>query len=96
MFTHLVFFRLTEATQENIEKAKNILLSMEGQIPELKYLEVGVDVLHSSRSFDIAIITRFDSKPDMDVYQVHPFHVNHVLANLKPMLKESAVVDYEA
>jgi hypothetical protein len=96
MFTHLVFFKLTDDTPLNIQKAKNILLAMEGQIPQLKYLEVGVDVLHTSRSYDIALTTKFECKNDMDAYQVHPFHVNHVLANLKPMLKASAAVDYEA
>ncbi len=95
MFTHIVFFNLAEATPANIEKAKNILLAMEGQIPELKYLEVGVDVLHTKRSYDIALITKFDSKTDMDAYQVHPFHVEQVLAKLRPMLKGSAAVDYE-
>ena len=96
MFTHIVFFKLTHAVEENAEKVKNILLSMEGQIPELKDIEVGVDVLHSRRSFDIALTTKFDSRDHMEVYQVHPFHVEQVVANLKPFLKESAVVDYEA
>ncbi|MCM0651043.1 Dabb family protein [Clostridium swellfunianum] len=94
MFTHIVFFKLADPTQENAEKAKNILLAMEGQIPQLKYLEVGVDLLHTQRSYDVALITRFDSKEEMDAYQVHPFHVEHVLANLKPMLQGSAAVDY--
>ena len=29
-------------------------LAMEGKIPELKGLEVGVDVLHTERSYDLA------------------------------------------
>jgi hypothetical protein len=96
MFTHIVFFRLADPTPVNVEKAKNLLLDMEGQIPQLRYLEVGVDLLHTERSYDIALITKFDCKNDMDAYQVHPFHVEHVLANLRPMLKGSAAVDYEA
>jgi hypothetical protein len=96
MFTHIVFFKLNEPTELNIETAKNILLNMEGQIPQLKYLEVGVDVLHTQRSFDLSLITKFECKNDMDAYQVHPFHVNEVLAKIRPMLKASAAVDYEA
>ena len=45
MFTHIVFFKLKEATNENVEKASEILNSMEGQIAELKGLEVGIDVV---------------------------------------------------
>jgi hypothetical protein len=95
MFTHIVFFKLENPSDENIQKAKDILTSMEGNIPVLRSLEVGVDVVHSQRSFDIALITRFDSKEDMDEYQIHSYHVNEVLKNLRPMLKASAAVDYE-
>lgn len=95
MFTHIVFFKLNDPTPVNVEKAKNILLGMEGNIPQLKYLEVGVDILHTERSYDLALITRFECKNDMDAYQVHPYHVNEVIANLRPMLKGSAAVDYE-
>jgi hypothetical protein len=92
MVTHLVFFKLADPTPINVEKANN----MQGQIPQLKHLEVGVDLLHTERSYDIALITKFECKNDMDAYQVHPFHVNHVLANLRPMLKGSVAVDYES
>ncbi|MCY6371259.1 Dabb family protein [Clostridium ganghwense] len=94
MFTHIVFFKLKEPSTENMEKAKNILESMRGKIPQLKDLEIGVDVVKSERSFDLALVTRFDSHEAMDEYQVHPFHVNEVLKNLKPMLEKSAAVDY--
>ncbi|MEA4827734.1 MAG: Dabb family protein [Clostridium sp.] len=95
MFTHVVFFKLKEPTIDNLEKARRLLVDMEGKIEQLKGLEVGVDVVRSERSYDIALITRFDSQKDMDDYQVHPYHVNEVLKNLKPMLQSSAAVDYE-
>lgn len=95
MFTHIVFFKLKDKSKENVEKARDILLSMEGKIAQLKGLEVGADVVHSGRSFDIALVTRFDSHKDMDDYQVSDYHVNQVLKNLKPMLESSAAVDYE-
>lgn len=95
MFTHVVFFKLKEPTVDNMEKARKLLADMKGKIEQLKGLEVGVDVVHSERSYDIALITRFDSQKDMDDYQIHPYHVNEVLKNLKPMLQSSAAVDYE-
>lgn len=95
MFTHIVFFKLENPSKENIQRVREILVSMEGNIPMLRALEVGVDVIHSQRSYDVALITRFDSREEMDEYQVHPYHVNEVLKNLKPMLKASAAVDYE-
>lgn len=94
MFTHIVFFKLKEPTSDNIARAKNALEGMRDNIEELKGLEIGIDTIHSERSFDISIITRFDSKEDMDKYQVHPYHVNKVLKLLKPMLQKSAAIDY--
>jgi hypothetical protein len=95
MFTHIVFFKLKDRDSANLNKAKEILLGMEGKIPMLKELTVGIDVVHSQRSYDIALITKFDSKEDMDKYQVHPVHINEVIKYLKPMLDGSAAVDFE-
>lgn len=94
MFTHIVLFKLKDSTKENMEKAKAILSSMEGKIQELKYLEVGVDIIRSERSYDIALITRFNNKEDMDEYQVSEYHVNHVIKDLKPLLESSVALDY--
>ncbi|MCB2293431.1 Dabb family protein [Clostridium algoriphilum] len=94
MFTHIVFFKLKNIEQAT--EAKNILLSMEGKIQQLKGLEVGVDVLHSERSYDLALITKFDSLEDINSYAVSEYHVNSVLKYLKPMLESSKTVDYES
>lgn len=94
MFTHIVFFKLKEATRDNVDKVKNILLSMEGRINELKGLEVGLDVIKSDRSYDIALVTRFESKEDYEVYAVCDYHVNEVLAKIKPSMEVSKTVDY--
>ena len=94
MFTHIVFFKLKN--KEQASEARTILLSMEGKIPQLKGLEVGVDVVHSERSYDLALITRFDSLEDINTYAVHEYHVNEVVKYLKPMLESSKVVDYES
>jgi hypothetical protein len=94
MFTHIIFFKLKNKDQ--VIEARDILLSMEGKISELKGLEVGVDVVHSERSYDLALITRFDSFEDMNTYAVHDYHVNEVLKYIKPMLESSKAVDFES
>ncbi len=94
MFTHIVFFKLNN--KEQACEARNILLSMEGKIPQLKGLEVGVDVLHSERSYDLVLITKFNSLEDMNSYAVSEYHVNKVIKYLKPMLESSKTVDYES
>lgn len=95
MFTHIVFFKLKDKSKENVEKAKEIILRTECRVPTLRTIKVGVDVVHSARSYDLALITTFDSREAMDEYQVHPVHTDEVLADLRPMLESSAAVDFE-
>ena len=94
MFTHIVFFKLKENTDENLQKAYSILKNMEGKIKELKSMEVGIDELKTDRSFDLALTTKFDSKIDYERYAISDFHVNEVLIKLRPMLESSKTVDY--
>jgi hypothetical protein len=94
MFTHIVLFKLKENTKENVSFVANTLKSMEGKIPQLMDLEIGVDELHSDRSFDICLITRFTSVDEMNEYQMHPYHVNEVLSKIKSYIKVSKVADY--
>lgn len=94
MITHIVLFKLAEPTQENIEAVKNKLLSMNGNIDQLRHLEVGVDVIRSERSYDVALTTRFDSLEDLQAYQVHPYHAGNVVPYIKSVCSAVVAVDY--
>ena len=93
MFTHIVFYRLTDNSAENKEKAKGVLLGMKGKIELLKHIEVGIDVLHSERSYDLALFTRFDSMEDFKAYKAHPVH-KEVSGFMHSVFFTSASVDY--
>lgn len=94
MFTHIVLFKAKEPTKENLEFLEKTFLSMSGNIKELKELEVGVDVIRGDRSFDIGIITRFDSKEDYLSYDVNEFHVEKVKKVIKPYIECSKTLDF--
>jgi len=95
MIAHIVLFKLKENTPEGIEKAKQLLLSMDGKIEMLRHLEVGVDVIRSERSADIALYTKFDSLEDLQAYQVHPYHANEVAAYMRSVCSSVTAADYE-
>ena len=95
MITHIVLFKLTEPTTENMAETRKKLLSMDGKIDLLRHLEVGVDVIRSERSFDIALTTRFDSREDLQAYQVHPYHAGEVIPHMKSVCSSIVAVDYE-
>ncbi len=96
MVTHIVFFRLAEQTAEKITAVRDKLLSMEGKIAELRHLEVGTDVIRSERSYDVALVTKFDTLADLQSYQVHPYHAGEVVPFMKATCSSIVAVDYES
>ncbi len=95
MITHIVFFKLAEQTPEKIAAVRDKLLSMDGKIAELRHLEAGIDVIRSERSYDVALVTRFDSLADLQSYQVHPYHAGEVVPFMKANCSSIVAVDYE-
>jgi len=94
LITHVVLFKLKDRSPEAIEKAARALRGLEGRVPVIRSIEVGVDVLRSQRSFDIALTVRFDTLADLEAYQSHPEHVK--VADYIATVRESvAVADYE-
>lgn len=96
MITHIVMFKLKDTSKLNIEKTRDVLLSMEGKIDILRHIEVGIDVLHSERSYDIVLVTKFDSMEDLGAYQVNPYHVDVVKKHMHAVRESSVSVDYES
>lgn len=95
MITHIVLFKLTAPTEKNLEDTRSKLLSMDGRIGLLRHLEVGVDLIRSERSYDIALTTRFDSLEDLQAYQIHPYHAGDVIPHMKAVCSSIVAVDYE-
>ncbi len=93
MITHIVFFNLKDP--HNVKKASEVLQGLKGTIPQLRHLEVGIDILHSDRSYHLALVTKFDSLEDMKAYQIHPVHeeVSRYMASVR---ESSVTVDYQS
>ena len=95
MIKHVVCFKLSEPSKELLEKTKGILLSMKGNVPMLRDIEVGVDFLHSPRSYDIILIVTLDSKEDLDKYQNDPYHCDVVKRHMHSVASSSIALDWE-
>lgn len=96
MVTHIVLFKLSDPTPENLSATRDKLLSMQGRIDQLRHLEAGIDVIRSERSHDIALITTFDSLQDLQDYQVHPYHAGEVVPHMKSVCSSIVAVDYQS
>lgn len=93
MIKHVVCFKLNEG--ESPEKAKEVLLSMQGNVPMLKGIEVGVDKLHSARSYDVILSVILDDMDALANYQIDKYHVEVVKKHMHAVTKTSVSVDFE-
>lgn len=93
--THIVMAKLKEPTEENIDEAIAKIREMDGQINVLKSLEVGKDIVRSERSYDFALIAKFDDMAGLEVYNTHPVHLP-VLQYLRERVSSVVAVDFES
>ena len=94
MYKHVVCFKLKNPTPDRLRETKSILLSMNGKVELLRGLSVGVDTLHSDRSFDIILEVLLDGPEDLPLYQNHPYHAGVVKKHMGEVSEKSITVDY--
>ena len=99
MIKHIVMWTLKDSAEgadkaANAAKMKALLMALPGLIPVIRELEVGTDVFAATPACDIILYTAFDTRADLDAYQVHPEH-QKVVAFVKQVVASRSVVDYE-
>ncbi|MCK3682896.1 Dabb family protein [Maribellus sp. YY47] len=97
MINHVVLFKLKACPAKEkvliIEKFKSMLLGLKGKIDVLKHIEVGENYELEAKSFDLALITHFESIEDLNSYAVHPEHVK-VTDFAREVVEARAAVDF--
>ena len=68
---------------------------MKGNVPMLRDIEVGVDFLHSPRSYDIILIVTLDDKKALNDYQNDPYHCDVVKRHMHSVASSSIALDWE-
>jgi tRNA G37 N-methylase Trm5 len=94
MVKHIVFLKLEDNSSEHKKFVQEKIMSMKGKIEVLKYIEVGINFSEEERAYDLALISDFESKEDLQSYAVNPLHVE-VIKYLKSTNTITKVVDYE-
>ena len=98
MFNHIVLFKLKDFRNDQLkseirEQIKNTLLGLKEKIVELEYIEVGNNFELETASFDLSLITRFNTYEGFLVYRDHPEH-QKVVGLVRANTVDRAVVDY--
>ena len=94
MIRHIVLFKIKDEFQDEIPQLVKNFYGMKGKIEGMLDLEAGQDVLHSERSYDLALITVFDSMESFKAYQTHPVHMP-VKKRMHEVRSTSVACDFE-
>ena len=98
MIKHIVLFRFKESPsveekKKSLKKIKKSLEALRGVVPELKYIEIGIND-NPDEKYDLSLISEFESWEDLKAYVVHPEH-QKVSALIRETMEQRACVDYE-
>lgn len=95
MLQHYVFIRYQKsAGDEHIAEFCRRMRALRSSVPGIEHLEIGRDILHDARSWDLILIMRFASVGALRSYQQHPEH-QKVMAFNQPFVADVATVDFE-
>ena len=95
MLQHYVLIRYEKnAGEQHIAEFCRRMQGLRSVIDGIEHLEIGRDILHDARSWDLILIMRFASIAALRAYQQHPEHQN-VMAFNQPFVAAVASVDFE-
>ncbi len=94
MVKHVVLFRFKKESKNQIEKAKEVLLSMQGNVPTAKQITVYLDELKTARSYDIMLEVIVDNFTALEEYQADPYHCGVVKEFMHAHSESSVAMDF--
>ena len=80
MIEHVVMWKFADTAEgktreENMAIVRARLMALPAVIPQIKFMQIGRDVSRTEMSYDMMLVTRFESLEDLHTYKVHPAHV---------------------
>lgn len=94
MLRHIVLFKIKDEYKSEIPQLVRNFYGMKGRIEGMLDLEAGADVLHSERSYDLALVTVFEDMDAFRAYQTHPVHMP-VRKRMHEVRSASVACDFE-
>ena len=97
MIRHIVLWRLREDTPDHqarwASEIKTAFEALNGRIPGMLHLEIGIDLSRSPESSDIALYAEFESMKAVEGYRDHPEHLA-LMPLIRAVRTERRVVDF--
>ena len=93
MIKHIVMWKFKENEEENMKKFLEGLNSLKTIIPEIKYMETGINI-NPKNEYNAILISEFETMEDLEKYKNHPEHIK--VSNLcKAIRIDRQAIDYE-
>lgn len=93
MIRHVIMWKFREGEEENMHRFLNGLKALDGVIPEIRRMEVGVNVLEKN-NYDACLIADFDDLEALERYKKDQRHV--AVSTLCKSIREArGAVDFE-
>ena len=95
MIEHVVMWKFADTAEgktreENMQIVRERLLALPAVISEIKFMQIGRDVSKTDMSYDMMLVTRFESLEALHTYKVHTAHVE--VASYVAKVKTARVV----
>lgn len=97
MVRHIVVWRLADIPDKAERAAamkENVKMLRDG-IDFIKDIEIGINFNESEAASDVVLVSTFETKEDLEAYQVHPIHKEFGRTYVRPYVSERRVADYE-
>ena len=98
MINHVVLFKLNDYPADEkaqvIDELKSLLEGLKDKIEEVKYIEVGLNYELESKSYDLCLLSHFETIEDLGKYRVHPEHLK-VVKRIGETTSARSAVDFE-
>ena len=93
---HLVLFKLKpEATEEQKQAALEALKGLNGAVPGIVDLTVGINFSDRGQGFEIGLFVRFTDRAALEAYGPHPAHQAVVRDFINPIKADVIVMDFQ-
>ena len=99
MIRHIIFWKLREdltgaARTEVLQQIKDGFEAMQGQVPGLLKIDIGIPFSEGPDSADVALYSEFDSRESLQGYNTHPLH-HQMVSIVRPVRIDRRVADWE-
>ena len=93
MIRHVVMWKLKEENlKENAKRIKEMLEALPKHIPQIVELDVGLN--EKEGTFEVGLVTKFNSFDDLKIYDAHPEH-RKAREFIRSVVESREVLDYE-